>query len=76
MIFFISVDHFIQTLEKVGFVGLGNMGAHMARNLIKNGHPLVVYDVSTESVNSLKESGLFQCWLVGFHVFNFVPLNN
>jgi 3-hydroxyisobutyrate dehydrogenase-like beta-hydroxyacid dehydrogenase len=29
---------------KVGFIGLGNMGAGMARNLIKAGHTLVVYN--------------------------------
>ncbi|KAL4234679.1 hypothetical protein ACF0H5_006320 [Mactra antiquata] len=42
---------------KVGFIGLGNMGGHMARNLIKKGYPLVVYDVSNDLTNSLKESG-------------------
>ncbi|HEV2729033.1 MAG TPA: NAD(P)-dependent oxidoreductase [Terriglobales bacterium] len=29
---------------KVGFIGLGNMGSGMARNLIKAGHSLVVYN--------------------------------
>lgn len=29
---------------KVGFIGLGNMGSGMARNLIKTGHTLVVYN--------------------------------
>jgi 3-hydroxyisobutyrate dehydrogenase-like beta-hydroxyacid dehydrogenase len=29
---------------KVGFVGLGNMGSGMARNLIKAGHALLVYN--------------------------------
>lgn len=43
--------------SKVGFIGLGNMGGHMARNLIKKGYPLVVYDVSKDLVDSLKESG-------------------
>jgi hypothetical protein len=28
----------------VGFVGLGNMGAHMASNLLKAGHHLTVHD--------------------------------
>ncbi|XP_029647175.1 3-hydroxyisobutyrate dehydrogenase, mitochondrial [Octopus sinensis] len=41
----------------VGFVGLGNMGAHMARNLIKKGHSLVVFDLSESACNSLKEAG-------------------
>jgi len=29
---------------KVGFIGLGNMGSAMARNLIKAGHDLTVYN--------------------------------
>ena len=30
---------------KIGFVGLGNMGAHMAQNLGKSGHKIFGYDV-------------------------------
>lgn len=41
----------------IGFIGLGNMGAHMARNLIKKGHELVVYDVNTQSVNEIAKFG-------------------
>ena len=29
-------------MAKIGFIGLGIMGAHMARNLIKGGHALFV----------------------------------
>lgn len=29
---------------QVGFIGLGNMGKHMAANLIKSGHQLTVFD--------------------------------
>ena len=28
----------------IGFIGLGNMGAPMARRLVAAGHKLVVYD--------------------------------
>jgi 2-hydroxy-3-oxopropionate reductase len=42
---------------KVGFVGLGIMGKPMARNLIKAGHQLVVYDVLPEPVADMAESG-------------------
>ena len=28
----------------VGVIGLGNMGGHMARNLVKAGHSVFVYD--------------------------------
>jgi len=31
--------------KTVGFVGLGMMGAPMAENILKAGHPLVVYDI-------------------------------
>lgn len=41
----------------VGFVGLGNMGSHMARNLLKKGHFLVVYDVYPEAMTNLVDSG-------------------
>ena len=33
------------------------MGAHMARNLLKKDYPVIVYDLSTEQVKSLEESG-------------------
>jgi len=29
---------------KIGFIGLGNMGSGIARNLIKAGHQLTVYN--------------------------------
>jgi len=29
---------------RLGFIGLGNMGSAMARNLIKAGHELVLYN--------------------------------
>ncbi|TKR68589.1 hypothetical protein L596_024553 [Steinernema carpocapsae] len=41
----------------VGFVGLGNMGAHMARNLIKNGVKLMVFDLDAKRVAELKSDG-------------------
>jgi len=42
---------------KIGFVGLGHMGAPMARNLLKAGHSLVVYDVVQRNVDALKTAG-------------------
>jgi 3-hydroxyisobutyrate dehydrogenase len=42
---------------KIAFVGLGHMGAPMARNLIKAGHALVVYDVVAKNVDALKAAG-------------------
>ena len=34
----------------VGFIGLGNMGAPMARNLLKAGHRLIVYNRTRSKV--------------------------
>jgi 3-hydroxyisobutyrate dehydrogenase len=42
---------------KIGFVGLGHMGAPMARNLLKAGHSLVVHDVVQRNVDALKAAG-------------------
>jgi 3-hydroxyisobutyrate dehydrogenase len=42
---------------KVGFIGLGTMGAHMARNLQKAGAALVVHDMRRESAVPLVEAG-------------------
>lgn len=41
----------------VGFIGLGNMGSHMARNLLNKGHCVVVYDVYPEAMTNLVDSG-------------------
>lgn len=44
-------------MVKIGFIGLGNMGGPMARNLAKAGHELKVFDLSKEAVASLVEAG-------------------
>ena len=38
-------------MARVGFIGVGNMGSLMARNLVRAGHSLKVYDLSEEAVN-------------------------
>ena len=38
---------------QLGMIGLGRMGANMARRLIKNGHACVVFDRSQETVGKL-----------------------
>ncbi|WP_096185817.1 NAD(P)-dependent oxidoreductase [Evansella halocellulosilytica] len=35
----------------IGFIGLGNMGYYMAKNIAKNGYSMVVYDIRTEVVD-------------------------
>ena len=42
---------------KVGFIGLGVMGAPMAANILKGGHELTVYDRSAEAVARLVKAG-------------------
>lgn len=42
---------------KVGFIGIGNMGGPMCRNIIKGGHEVTVYDLSAEAVRACVELG-------------------
>ena len=42
---------------KIGFIGLGIMGKPMARNLMKAGHELVVFDVLKANVDALAAEG-------------------
>ncbi|WP_201574838.1 3-hydroxyisobutyrate dehydrogenase [Psychrobacter sp. H8-1] len=42
---------------KIGFIGLGNMGAPMAENLLKAGYTLKVYDLSAEATQRLQQAG-------------------
>ena len=42
---------------KIGFIGLGIMGKPMAKNLLKAGHELVVYDILAAPVAELVKAG-------------------
>ena len=42
---------------KIGFIGLGHMGGPMARNLLKAGHSLVVFDVVQKNLDALTGAG-------------------
>ncbi len=44
-------------MASIGFIGLGNMGGPMARNLVKAGHKLKVFDLSEKAVATLVEAG-------------------
>ena len=44
-------------MEKLGFIGLGNMGKGMALNLARAGYPLTVHDVRPEPVQELVKAG-------------------
>ncbi|HAR75740.1 MAG TPA: 3-hydroxyisobutyrate dehydrogenase, partial [Psychrobacter sp.] len=41
----------------IAFIGLGNMGAPMAENLLKAGYALSVYDLSAEATRRLAQAG-------------------
>lgn len=44
-------------MKTIGFIGVGTMGAPMARNLLRGGFQLRVYDVSASAVEAMKPSG-------------------
>lgn len=52
-----STFNAIRYASTVGFVGIGNMGSAMVSNLLKNGHQVVVYDLSSSAVNSVVSKG-------------------
>jgi len=43
--------------ESIGFVGVGRMGVRMVRRLIQAGHPVTIYDTSSEAMAPLLEIG-------------------
>ena len=46
-----------QKLPSIGFIGLGNMGGRMAKNLYKAGYPLIGYDIDAAKCAALAETG-------------------
>ena len=42
---------------QLGMIGLGRMGANMARRLMRGGHQCVVYDRSPDTVKALAAEG-------------------
>lgn len=51
----------MSTSPQVGFVGLGAVGAPMARRLLEAGHHLSVYDIAPEAVDALAQAGAEAC---------------
>ena len=43
--------------KRIGFIGLGAMGAGMAANLVKAGFPVTGFDIRAEAVETLKKLG-------------------
>ena len=44
-------------MAKIGFIGLGNMGLPMAKNLVMAGHEVTGFDLIEECISSLVEAG-------------------
>ena len=44
---------------KIGFIGLGKMGANMVERLLKGGHEVVVYNRTASKVENLVQKGAF-----------------
>lgn len=44
-------------MKQIAFIGLGNMGAPMALNLLKAGHALKVFDLSEKALKQAAEAG-------------------
>lgn len=44
-------------MARIGFIGVGNMGGPMVRNLVKAGHGVKVFDLSEEAMNFAVQAG-------------------
>ena len=42
---------------RIGFIGVGNLGAHLAGSLLRSGFPVTVHDLNREAAAGLLESG-------------------
>uniref|UniRef100_A0A672I347 3-hydroxyisobutyrate dehydrogenase, mitochondrial n=1 Tax=Salarias fasciatus TaxID=181472 RepID=A0A672I347_SALFA len=56
-VYFLVSRRSMASKTQVGFVGLGNMGNPMAKNLLKHGYPVIATDVFPESCKDLQELG-------------------
>jgi 3-hydroxyisobutyrate dehydrogenase-like beta-hydroxyacid dehydrogenase len=43
--------------RRIGFVGLGSMGAHMARRLLDRGYNLILHDIREEALAPFRQQG-------------------
>ena len=43
--------------ERIGFVGLGNMGGPMARRLAEAGYDVMAFDINADALNAAVEAG-------------------
>ena len=42
---------------RIGFIGLGRMGANMVRRLVRDGHEVVVYNRTPEKTTEIAGEG-------------------
>lgn len=45
-------------MNKIGFIGLGNMGSRMVKNLLNSGYDVYGYDVNIKLIDQLLQNGL------------------
>ena len=51
----------MEIMQKIAFIGLGIMGKPMAKNLLKNGYALQVFDIVKTAVEELQSAGASGC---------------
>ncbi|HFQ4917938.1 TPA: 3-hydroxyisobutyrate dehydrogenase [Vibrio vulnificus] len=56
-----SVKNMENVMQNIGFIGLGNMGAPMAENLLKAGHQVKVFDLNQAACEKLAQQGASVC---------------
>ena len=61
---------------KIGFIGLGNMGAPMARNLVKAGHELIGFDVAPTNVEDIPQGSMAKIAEECRIIFSMLPDGN
>ena len=54
-------------MARIAFVGVGNMGLPMVRNLLAAGHEVRAYDVSPEALAAAVEAGAGELDLSAVH---------
>ena len=45
-------------MKKIGFIGLGNMGTPMAKNLLKANYDIIGFDVNTKLIEDMVPNGM------------------
>jgi 3-hydroxyisobutyrate dehydrogenase len=50
-------EHEEDTLQRIGFIGLGNMGLPMCKNLVRAGYEVSAFDLRAEAVEEVVKAG-------------------